>query len=157
LTCGAPLDVQVRVETISQEIAPGVFTLTPVIVERWAYDSGPNAFVRHLTFRDGTLDDIELGGYGSPRLCPVCTRTAVLHTSDIVPPRCCRPLCGTRAGDGHGVGRPLICSQREPCRRVFAGARSRPIWRRHRPGCLPRMLSAPCRPLLPVCSPAATS
>src|SRR5262245_1936526 len=67
LTCGPPLDVQVRVETISQEIAPGVFTFTPVIVERWTYDSGPNAFVRHLTFGEGTLDDIALGGYGTRR------------------------------------------------------------------------------------------
>ena len=35
-------------------------------VEPWLYDLGPNRFVRVLTFVNGYLWTIELGGYGAP-------------------------------------------------------------------------------------------
>jgi hypothetical protein len=33
--------------------------------EQWGYDRGSNEFVRMLTFRDGLLVTVQLGGYGA--------------------------------------------------------------------------------------------
>ena len=35
-----------------------------VVIDTWTYDFGPNSFVRTLTFENGVLTNVEVGGYG---------------------------------------------------------------------------------------------
>jgi uncharacterized protein DUF2845 len=70
--CGEPafreLRVDVRTQVVGGEHAPVVAVdSTTVAVEVWAYDFGPRAFVRHLTFEDGRLVRVETGSYGYAR------------------------------------------------------------------------------------------
>jgi hypothetical protein len=36
-----------------------------IVIDYWTYDTGPNDFVRTLSFRDGALTDVEVGSWGS--------------------------------------------------------------------------------------------
>jgi hypothetical protein len=47
--CGEPTGI---------EMGPGLST------EQWIYNFGPTEFVYYLTFVNGTLEQIEVGGYG---------------------------------------------------------------------------------------------
>jgi hypothetical protein len=48
--CGEPTGI---------ELGPGLGT------EQWIYNFGPTEFVYYLTFANGTLERIEVGGYGN--------------------------------------------------------------------------------------------
>jgi hypothetical protein len=66
-TCGPPAFQLARYDTLSRAISPGTYLHQTVLVEQWTYDPGPRAFIRTLTFRDGTLDAVALLGYGTGR------------------------------------------------------------------------------------------
>jgi len=59
--CGAPSRSEHHVE----KRAVRGYT-TRVGVDTWTYDRGPSELVRVLTFVDGALQTIDVGGYGSP-------------------------------------------------------------------------------------------
>ena len=60
--CGAPTHAEHYEHTIVIDWGAVVVTL-----DVWTYDFGPNSFIRILTFQDGVLQTIVLGGYGKPR------------------------------------------------------------------------------------------
>lgn len=61
ITVGASqVDVREKCgEPTSVELGPGYGT------EQWIYNFGPTEFVYYLTFANGTLERIEVGGYGN--------------------------------------------------------------------------------------------
>ena len=62
--CGAPADRTFETEYVTVRISCDVSVTRPVAVERWLYNRGPRQFLRYLTFRDGTLVDVDEGDYG---------------------------------------------------------------------------------------------
>jgi hypothetical protein len=67
--CGPPAtrDSRLEKETVvsgGEGGMPVVTSSRTVTVEVWAYDFGPRAFVRLLTFADGKLRKVETGSYG---------------------------------------------------------------------------------------------
>ena len=59
--CGAPTRAESHEQTST--VIRGV--VRHVTVDIWTYDRGPNELVRVLTFEDGVLKTIDVGGYGS--------------------------------------------------------------------------------------------
>jgi uncharacterized protein DUF2845 len=59
--CGQPT----RAETRHEQSYTRCGTMRGT-VDFWTYDRGPGDFVRTLTFRQGLLRDVAVGGYGSP-------------------------------------------------------------------------------------------
>jgi hypothetical protein len=62
--CGDPTDRRAATELVTVRVSRDVAVTRPVLVEEWLYNRGPQQFVRWLTFRDGTLVDVDEGGYG---------------------------------------------------------------------------------------------
>ena len=62
--CGEPSYRTASTEIVSVQVAPAVTVMTVVPIEHWTYNSGRKRFMRALTFRDGTLVDIDEGSYG---------------------------------------------------------------------------------------------
>ncbi len=62
--CGEPTWKDTRQEEKSARLETGLVQKTLVTIEEWTYNLGPNRFVRILTFRNGKLTDIRIGGYG---------------------------------------------------------------------------------------------
>jgi hypothetical protein len=62
--CGEPTDRAARTEYVTVRVSYDVAVTRPVVVEQWLYNRGPKQFQRVLTFRDGTLVDIDEGDYG---------------------------------------------------------------------------------------------
>jgi hypothetical protein len=62
--CGEPSYLTASTEVVTVPLASGVEVTRIVPVETWTYDRGPHEFVRYLTFRDGSLEEIVEGGYG---------------------------------------------------------------------------------------------
>jgi hypothetical protein len=65
--CGAPSNRTPSERRVLTQPAPDETVETATFVETWTYDRGPSDFVQFLTFQSGRLDNIELGGYGTPR------------------------------------------------------------------------------------------
>jgi hypothetical protein len=59
--CGEPTRREVRSRGL--DVEDGV-ELQQIPTEEWTYDLGPDEFVRHLLFENGTLEQIRQGGYG---------------------------------------------------------------------------------------------
>ena len=62
--CGEPAGRTASTEFITRHLPCGVDVTRAVLVESWTYNLGPKQFVRYLTFRDGTLVQIDEGSYG---------------------------------------------------------------------------------------------
>ena len=63
--CGEPTARAVTTELVTVRPSCRVAVTRAVPVERWTYNLGPRQFVRYLTFREGTLVEIDEGGYGN--------------------------------------------------------------------------------------------
>jgi hypothetical protein len=61
LKCGEPMSKTMRWE--QYKLPNGV--VVTIAVEEWTYYQGKGAFLRLLTFKDGTLTDVRLGEYVS--------------------------------------------------------------------------------------------
>ncbi len=59
LKCGAP-----TVQERREELRSNGDVATTVSIDTWTYNLGPQSFVRILTFVNGVLQSIELGGRG---------------------------------------------------------------------------------------------
>jgi len=64
LKCGEPFYKDVRVEEVLDWVDNGRLAKVSVTIEEWTYNFGPNRFMRIITFRNGTVVDIQTGGYG---------------------------------------------------------------------------------------------
>jgi len=62
--CGEPTDSTATTEFVTVKVSCDVAVTRAVQVEEWTYNRGPKQFVRYLTFRDGTLVEIDEAGYG---------------------------------------------------------------------------------------------
>jgi hypothetical protein len=62
--CGEPMGRTTSTEFITVKVSCDVTVTRAVQVEEWVYNRGPKQFMRYLTFRDGTLVEIDEGGYG---------------------------------------------------------------------------------------------
>lgn len=62
--CGEPTARTAMTEFVTVRVSPRVAVTRAIPVEQWTYNPGPTQFVRYLTFREGTLVEIEEGGYG---------------------------------------------------------------------------------------------
>jgi hypothetical protein len=63
--CGPPATTDAREEKEAVSHGDGEITASrTIVVEVWAYDFGPQVFVRLLTFAGGKIVKIETGGYG---------------------------------------------------------------------------------------------
>ena len=60
--CGPPTEVRRR---YASSRVRGAFL--HVVIDVWTYDFGPLEFIRILSFEDGVLKYVEVGGYGSKR------------------------------------------------------------------------------------------
>jgi hypothetical protein len=60
LKCGSPTTADRREE--SRRVKGMLWTVT---IDQWTYDRGPRDFVRVLTFANGRLQTIDVGGYGT--------------------------------------------------------------------------------------------
>jgi hypothetical protein len=63
--CGLPTDTYT--EHRSWRTRYQTFRMTPMTIDRWTYDRGPNEFVRTLEFHDGILADVAVGAWGTPQ------------------------------------------------------------------------------------------
>jgi hypothetical protein len=57
--CGQPTEAR-RVDRVIRTR----YGRARVVLDTWLYDFGPQTFTRTLTFGDGVLRDVEVGGYG---------------------------------------------------------------------------------------------
>jgi hypothetical protein len=62
--CGEPTVRTAMTEFVTVRVTSRVAVTRAVPVEQWTYNLGPTQFVRYLTFRAGTLVEIEEGAYG---------------------------------------------------------------------------------------------
>lgn len=62
--CGEPTSREVFNEEIIKKIDPATRQRIFAIIEEWTYNLGPQQFIRILTFKNGRLVNIEMGGYG---------------------------------------------------------------------------------------------
>jgi hypothetical protein len=60
--CGPPTEARRR---YASGRVRGAFA--QVVIDVWTYDLGPLEFIRILTFEDGVLRYVEVGGYGSKK------------------------------------------------------------------------------------------
>jgi hypothetical protein len=62
--CGEPTDRTTVTEFVTVKVSCDVTVTRAVQVEEWTYNRGPKQFMRYLAFRDGTLVEIDEGGFG---------------------------------------------------------------------------------------------
>ncbi len=66
-SCGTPAGQEPGATVTTRGKGSGEEQSTVVTVETWTYDRGTNELVAVLTFKNGRLDTIASGGYGTPR------------------------------------------------------------------------------------------
>src|SRR5262249_22070741 len=64
--CGPPTEVRRR---YASSRVRGAWL--HMVIDAWTYDFGPLEFIRILTFEDGVLKYVEVGGYGSKKRATV--------------------------------------------------------------------------------------
>jgi hypothetical protein len=62
--CGEPTARELSTEIVTRRVSCDLAVTRVVAIEQWTYNRGSKQFVRLLTFRDGTLVDIDEGSYG---------------------------------------------------------------------------------------------
>ncbi len=64
IKCGAPVWKDDWTDQIINDVNTVDELRVSVARERWVYNLGPNSFLRFLSFENGRLTDISMGGYG---------------------------------------------------------------------------------------------
>ena len=63
--CGEPIAKNEHEETTSERLDDGTVRKVYITVAEWTYNFGPDKFIRIITFRNGTVVNIQSGGRGS--------------------------------------------------------------------------------------------
>ena len=85
MKCGEPDWRESHKQEIAEKLDADTKRKTFITIEEWTYNLGPDAFMRTVTFKNGRVVDVRLGGYGyakeRPRQVPCSEQIVSLGDS----------------------------------------------------------------------------